>query len=137
MKTVFLDKAVVINVQPGRKGVKVISAMLQTAGVVDYDVLAQERITVQKFIFTTIQNRAYYYSVLELLLLNTTHKLPHERVKYISFNWKKQKLSMVKKNKQKYTSRWRNFTQNKCLKNSVSLIFYSSNDIIRTTQDLI
>lgn len=40
MKTVFLDKAVVINVQPGRKGVKVISAMLQTAGVVDYDVLA-------------------------------------------------------------------------------------------------
>ena len=65
------------------------------------------------------------------------HKLPHERVKYISFNWKKQKLSMVKKNKQKYTSRWRNFTQNKCLKNSVSLVFYSSNDIIRTTQDLI
>ena len=37
MKRVFLDKAVVINVQPWRKGVKVISAMLKTAGVVDYD----------------------------------------------------------------------------------------------------
>lgn len=40
MKRVFLDKAVVINVQPWRKGVKVISAMSKTAGVVDYDVLA-------------------------------------------------------------------------------------------------
>lgn len=40
MKRAFLDKAVVINVQPRRKDVKVISAMLKTAGVVDYDVLA-------------------------------------------------------------------------------------------------
>lgn len=40
MKRVFLDKAVVINVQPRRKGAKVISAMLKTAGVVDYDVLS-------------------------------------------------------------------------------------------------
>ena len=76
MKRVFLDKAVVINVQPRRKGVKVISAMLKTAGVVDYDVLAYERITVQKFIFTTIQNRAYVYSVLELLLLKQQTNFP-------------------------------------------------------------
>ena len=40
MKRGFLDKAVVRNVQPRRKGVKVISAMLKTVGVVDYDVLA-------------------------------------------------------------------------------------------------